>query len=77
MRTRLLPLLACAALLAAGAAVAQEVRRPLLDSGIFGHRGGFPQSDERSVRGRLYRATDLEPTRNVNGALASSYSPFD
>ena len=99
MRTRLPSLLACAAVLAGGPAVAQEVRRPLLEAGIFGgggllpdypaadraepralalpwviYRGEFLQSDERGIRSRLYRATDLELTLNVNGALASSSS---
>jgi len=99
MRTRLPTLLACAAVLAGGPAVAQEVRRPLLEAGIFGgggllpdypaadraepralalpwviYRGEFLQSDERGIRSRLYRATDLELTLNVNGALASSSS---
>jgi hypothetical protein len=33
------------------------------------YRGEILQSDERGLRGRLYRATDLELTLNVNGAL--------
>jgi opacity protein-like surface antigen len=38
------------------------------------YRGQIVQSDERGLRSRLYRATDLELTLNVNGALASSSS---
>jgi outer membrane protein len=93
-----LPILLAAALAAAPAA-AQEVRRPLLELGVFGggglvpdypaadrsefravalpwliYRGEIVQSDERGLRSRLYRATDLELTLNVNGALASSSS---
>ncbi len=35
------------------------------------YRGEILQSDERGLRGRLYRATDLELTLNFNGALGS------
>ncbi|HEV7265589.1 MAG TPA: MipA/OmpV family protein [Falsiroseomonas sp.] len=38
------------------------------------YRGQIVQSDERGVRGRLYRSTDLELTLNLNGALASNSS---
>jgi hypothetical protein len=38
------------------------------------YRGEIVQSDERGLRSRLYRATDLELTLNVNGALSSSSS---
>lgn len=36
------------------------------------YRGEILQSDERGLRGRLYRASDLELTINANGALGSS-----
>ncbi len=36
------------------------------------YRGEILQSDERGLRSRLYRATDLELTLNANGALNSS-----
>ncbi|SDB63790.1 MipA/OmpV family protein [Belnapia rosea] len=86
----LLPLL-----LATGAA-AQEVRRPLLELGVFGggallpdypaagqshwralalpwviYRGELLKSDERGMRGRVYRDRDLELTINFNGALGT------
>lgn len=35
------------------------------------YRGELVQSDERGLRGRLYRATDLELTLNVNGAVGT------
>ena len=35
------------------------------------YRGEILQSDERGLRGRLYRSTDLELTINANGALGS------
>ena len=92
--------LAALALLAGAARLAaQEVRRPLLEAGVFGggglvpdypaadraqarplllpwlvYRGELFQSDENGLRGRLYRATDLELTINFNGSLASSAS---
>ena len=92
--------LAALALLAGIAPLAaQEVRRPLLEAGVFGggglvpdypaadraearplllpwvvYRGELFQSDENGLRGRLYRATDLELTINFNGSLASSSS---
>jgi hypothetical protein len=93
------PIAALAACLAALPAAAQEVRRPLLELGLFGggglvpdypaadrsefralalpwavYRGEIVQADERGLRGRIYRATDLEFTLNVSGALASSSS---
>jgi outer membrane scaffolding protein for murein synthesis (MipA/OmpV family) len=38
------------------------------------YRGESIRSDERGLRGRIYRATRLEVTLNVNGALASNAS---
>lgn len=80
----------------AGGAAAQEVRRPLLELGVFGgaallpdypgagqshvrglalpwviYRGELLRSDDRGVRGRVYRAGDLELTLNFNGALGA------
>ena len=96
---RAAPRLALAAILLAAPAAAQEVRRPLLEAGVFTggglipdypaadqsrarplvlpwlvYRGDLIQSDERGLRGRLYRATDLELTLNANGALAARSS---
>ncbi len=36
------------------------------------YRGEILQSDERGVRGQIYRSADLELTINANGALGSS-----
>jgi outer membrane protein len=99
MGTRALGLLAAAAVFSCDSALAQEVRRPLLELGIIGggglipdypaaersdpravvlpwliYRGELLQSDERGLRGRLYRDADLELTVNFNGALAASSS---
>jgi outer membrane scaffolding protein for murein synthesis (MipA/OmpV family) len=49
-----------------------EVRPLALPWAVY--RGQIVQSDERGVRGRLYRSTELELTINLNGALASSSS---
>lgn len=47
--------------------------RPLLLPWVV-YRGDLIQSDERGLRGRLYRESDLELTLNASGALAARSS---
>lgn len=91
------PLLAAALLATAVPALAQDLRRPLFEAGVFGGGGSLPdypaagqnhlrplvlpyviyrgevlRSDDRGLRGRLYRTEDLEFNLSFNGALGSA-----